>query len=328
MLLAEFLSALCATPQAQALTGHSVALAELAYDLTIDKFANLPSDQVASANGKRAGSDCRCYLQSFLDRMAKWKAGNPGADPLREEIAASRTLQRQVVRAFQRSCLEARRSCNPGRSRYAWHVDGRVLYVWVPAWMPGHERRDWLEANVENADPGRPGERRRVQSIIDERLGVPRQVRLDETSRTAASHPVSLPREHSVEGGVSVRGLAQVVAEEKAENLHLQRPAIRALGQPALRDLILRIFGDLGEGRYEEKRLARAFGLSRATLSRFAGSRWHPEPGSQPPDLWVNVAQTLASHQAFAEAAEEAGVWREVEAILEARPCVQEETGR
>ena len=74
---------------------------------------------------------------------------------------------------------------------------------------------------------------------------------------------------------------------------------------------------------YEEKRLADAFGISRATFTRFAGSRWKMDADGRVPDLWANTAQTLAAHAPFMEAAEEAGVWNNVELILANRHCPQ-----
>ena len=105
--------------------------------------------------------------------------------------------------------------------------------------------------------------------------------------------------------------------------------AIRALGKSRLKQLILRIFDELNEEAYEEKRLADAFGLSRATFSRFAGSRWKSHSSGQIPDLWANTAQTLAGHGRFVEAAEEAGVWDEVQKIVTGNRLTQiEETQR
>jgi hypothetical protein len=63
----------------------------------------------------------------------------------------------------------------------------------------------------------------------------------------------------------------------------------------------------LSEGSYEEETLAEMFGLNRATFSRFAGSQWRSS-GKTVPDLWRNLAETLARHSAFVETARQAGV--------------------
>ena len=119
-----------------------------------------------------------------------------------------------------------------------------------------------------------------------------------------------------IEQELQAHGLAKVVADEKAANIDLQRPAIRALGKLQLKQLILRIFENLAQEAYEEKRLADVFGISRTTFTRFAGSRWEAALARRVPDLWANTAQTLATHGPFMEAAQEAGVWDNVELVL------------
>ena len=83
--------------------------------------------------------------------------------------------------------------------------------------------------------------------------------------------------------------------------------------------MIRRIFLDLSDDRYNEAELARRFGLSKATVSRFAGSRWlerSRDGDVAVPDLWANTAHVLARYGPFVEAAEQAGVWKRVRAIL------------
>ena len=229
--------------------------------------------------------------------------------PLEGEMAAAQVLQHGVVRHFRLSCLEARRRSNPARSRYAWHVRGGALYLWMPNFMPGRRRRAWLEAHVEDPDPSMPGERRRVQRIVDEYLGIPAHVRME--SSAGLVDVGALAQKHGVCSAsqeLTVRDLARVVAEEKAENIHRQRRAIQALGAARLEELILHIFEDLAQGIYEEKLLAEAFGLSRPTFSRFAGSRWRDRPSGRIPDLWANMAQTLGSCGLFVDAAQKAAL--------------------
>jgi hypothetical protein len=112
--------------------------------------------------------------------------------------------------------------------------------------------------------------------------------------------------------------LAETVAGEKVNNLEGQRKAIRALGGPNLRILILRVFEDLSRECYRDSALADAFSLSKATFSRFAGSRWQTNSKSVVPDLWANTAKVLAHHSDFVEMAREAGVWPQIEVIVRA----------
>ncbi len=317
LLFVEFVDVLRDKAAIQKFAGHEWSVLERAYDLTIDKYTTLTDDGGNGVSVKRGGAGCRHHFQRVVDCMDTWKRGHPRADPLQVETAAARTLQRHVVRQFCRACMEARRGVNPARTRYAWPLPDGVIYVWMPAWLQRRKRREWLEMNVQDPDPSRPGEQRRAQDIIDDRLGVLRGTSLGSRadqipSRRPADHPMTWLIEHEV----TADGLAQVVADEKAHTLGQQRPAIQALGKPTLRRLILSIFEDMSEDRHNDSAVGQAFGLSKATFSRFAGSRWQSDSGGPIPDLWVNTARVLAYHGPFVEAAKEAGVWPQITRVL------------
>ena len=318
MLLAEFVDRLRGTPWAKKLAGGNHTILELAYDLTIDKFSNLPPGDWETAKTRGQGPDCRYYFRGFLRVAEAILEQKRITDPIQQEITAARVLQGRVVHHFRLSCLAARRKCNPARSRYVWSVKNGIIYVWMPTSISGRERREWLNSNVNNPDPRRPGERYRVQAIVDEQLGAAWHLSLDDKSDYVdGSKFAHEPLESLIDKEVSVRGLAKVVADEKVTNIRRQRPSIRALGKSTLKQLILHIFEDLSEETYKEGQLADSFGLSTATFSRFAGSRWRKTSQGQVPDLWMNTAEMLASHAAFTEAAEEAGVLGRVEQLLQ-----------
>jgi len=114
--------------------------------------------------------------------------------------------------------------------------------------------------------------------------------------------------------------LAKAVADEKAENIDFQRPAIQNLGVDKLRGLIHRIFESIAEGNLSAQTLAKRFGLSDATFSRFASTRWSHGQNlrfSNVPDLWSNTAQVLASNPDFVETAGRAGVLATISQITE-----------
>ena len=307
-------------------------------DITVDKFSRLPSiDEAGNSHLHKtsagSGPDCRPYFRAYLGRFdALQKAWSP-MSALQNEKAAARLLQNHVQRHFYLSILEARRRTNPTVSRYEWRLPGGSLYVWLPVMLRSWERRAWLEANIEDPDPYRRDEKRRVQDIIDARLAKGKRVDLEECENAGiiadASKPV-LP--FAVLYGVSTQGLASVVAEEKVASIECQRPAVRSLGPMRLRELILHIFDRLDSGEYNDGKIAARYSLSRATFSRFAGSRWKgTQPGGDgtgaPGDLWVNVAHVLAAHPHFAEAAKAAGVWPRVKKVVqECRPRVQRRT--
>ena len=319
LLLADFVHGLSLTQWARRLTTGVTSILDYARDLTIDRFTVLPQGFPPALPSRGGGPDCRRCFGAVLTRIGDWSKENPDAAPHQEEGAAAAILQKAVVRHFAYSCREARRDDNPADSRYAWSVNGGAIRVSMPRWMSGHRRRAWLEAHVDDPDPARPDEQERVQSIVDRELGVPHRVPLaDAEAGEWLGRPGAAPMDAAMAEEISLRGLPQAVADEKAgPRLDDQRPAIRRLGAANVRCLVLLIFEQLAEGRYEEKRIADAFGISRATLSRFAGSQWQAISGDAPPDLWANVAQVLASYEPFTEAAKQAGVWDQVQMTLQ-----------
>jgi len=321
MLFVDFMEELRTKPWVFKWTNHNQLVMENAYDITVDKFSHIPLDWESHEKPKKERPDCRYYFKAFLEMTADWKANASKENPVLEEIVAARIFQNLVARHFRLSCKEALRNSNPMMSRYAWPVNGSAIHVLMPVSMPGRIRGEWLNDHVQNPNPQRQGEKQRVQSIINERLGKPRHVALTRRIRQDVfSQSADTPLETLMEQEINVRGMANVVAEEKAECIMDQRPAIQALGKASLKKLICHVFDALSTDQFEEKRIARIFGLSRPTFSRFAGSRWQTDPSSKPPDLWRNVAQTLAGHAAFVEKAKEAEVWPQVQGILKEDP--------
>lgn len=307
-------------------------VADRAYSLTIDKFSSLPrgnsnvGDEEGNEAPTRRAVNCLNYLRPVLTLYRAIVAEKPEMGALQRETLISRLLERHVVRHFDLSIAECLRSANPFASRYEWKLDGRSLYLWFPIDFPGHARAAWLEANVEDPDPYRPGEKRRVQDSIDRRLAKGRHVYLEECENAGTAVSTSQSSlSFAVLYGISTEGLAKVVAEEKALNIQYQRPALKRMGATRLRDMILHIFDKLDSGEYNDGEIADRYSVSRASFSRFAGSRWQRADtghnGARIPDLFVNMAHILASHNDFVEAAKGAGVWPKVrEIVQECRP--------
>jgi len=116
---------------------------------------------------------------------------------------------------------------------------------------------------------------------------------------------------------LSATALSDVVAAEKAVNITAQRPAIRNLGPNKLKQMIHNVFESLLSEQYTESKIAGDFGISTATFSRFAGSRWSNsgteeiDPANVP-DLWRNTAHILANHSQFTDAARKSATWSRI----------------
>ena len=301
-------------------------LADCAYDLTIDKYSNFPSPikrpsepQERPLKGSRI--DCRKYYLAFLQAFARETKGKQIKSQSQEELEAGRILQRLVLRNFWWSRKECERG-TPFSIRYAWKVREATIYLWYPAHMTATEVKAWLHENVKDVNPRAPGEKKRIQSLIDQNLSRGYHVSLDEKdiARTLAARdePCSMDLQ---EGGMFGRNLADAVAKEKAENFQELRPAIREMGPDSVRRLITEIFSAIEQGDYDLTRIAGQYGISKATLSRFAGSSWFErKDGIQSvtvPDLWKNTAGVLAQNPVFLDTVLASGFEGRLKEVLE-----------
>jgi hypothetical protein len=173
----------------------------------------------------------------------------------------------------------------------------------------------WLEANIDSEDLSETFNRREIQKMIDTRLDMGGILSIEEPAGEMALRQKGT--ENGVESpfvGTTLEQLDQFVAQEKVDCISRQRRSIQQLGAENLKAMILKIFGDLRKEEYNDGEIAKLFGLSKATFSRFAGSRWRKGSERTVPDLWANTAQVIARHDLFAEAAVEAGFSRQVRA--------------
>ena len=295
--------------------------ADVAYNITLDKFSNLsgtPAIQCTEIHAstqekKPKGPNCRLYWKAFHDRLEAGLIKEPPKSELEQEARATALLKGFIWRHFLFSLLEAERTTNDFWSRYNWSIGDRSISVWLPKSLKGTERRKWLEKNIKDPDPERHGERDRIQAIISHRLVSMAFVPLQENIGKDPTDSII----RKISGGHEfISSLARFVADEKSGDIRNQRRSIRKMGKDNLHQLVLRIFVDLEAGEYQDQQVASEFGLSKATFSRFAGSQWHASENKAIPDLWMNTAQVLSTQPDFREAAIEAGVWNEVEKTL------------
>lgn len=301
--------------------GQDSVVVDQAYDLTLAKFFNLPSNVCATQTADSPdGPNCRYYYGAFYDYVTKKFRKQPPTGTVEAEIRAAEALRQMTVRHFYLSCLECRRRALKLVKRYCWTVNGNHLTIWLPVEMSASRCRVWLQDNVSDCDFSRPGERDRVQAIVDRRLARRRIFSLDDLQKTEVdTHITSAGKPLTYAEEISVIGLASAVAREKAENIDEQRPAIRRLGRARLKELIQAVFNALTQDGYCAERIATEFHLSNASYSRFAGCRWTRDMLSAVsiPDLWRNLAQVLAHHDDFVSLARQAGVWDRVRGIID-----------
>ena len=287
--------------------------ADLAYDMTVDRFSclgpeGLPDDSLHSPPEEAM---CHKYYRVYVAYIDK-RLGRADESELEQDHLEARAFQTLVRRHFYFSLNECSRS--GFMTRYVWRLPGGHLQLRMPRSIAGVKRAAWLEENIPDVDPERPGEKVRIQQIIDQKVGQRTLLPLDERQHVdidsyLGSAPV-IPGQDLMR--VSTDGLASTVAKEKAANLSSQRKAISKLGKKRLEALVVRLFNEIATGDLNLTKVATDFGISKATLSRFAGVNWDRNGnGSGMPDLWKNTAQVLGSDPDFRRAAKSAGEWNE-----------------
>lgn len=315
--LVEFVDQLRQSKPAWRWCNRNLDMLDKAYDLTVGKFSHLPDSKENHAPMKQQGPDCRLYYAAYIRHATKKIETESYASKVEKEGQMATLLQNFVIHHFRLSCLECNRMGAELNRRYLWKVNGATLSVRLPVQIPGSQCSKWLAENIGDVDPARAGERQRVQARIDQLATRQRIYSLDSIDSNEIVVPP--PRRSVTEQEIEIKGLAGAIADEKADNIEFQRPAIQKLGKNRLKKMILRIFESLADGDYEASEIAESAGISKATFSRFAGSRWstRTETGSKTtvPDLWHNTAEALAGYPAFVEAAQTAGLWKRIEQI-------------
>ncbi len=292
------------------------------YDLSLAKFANIPPGGASSLlepqgqtiEVKHSGVDCRKYYRGILKMLEKWRDANPGANDFEQEAAVGRIFQRMVVKHFKFSMAECRRVKHPFRRRYLWKIGNRHISLRYPVQISGRYIRQWLEKHITDPDPSRPGEKERIQFEVDSFFTRHPEIPLDDRwasyELAKGGHLLADGKEYAWMPK-KVDELMLTLAEEKTRNIDQMRPAIRDLGKNSLYQLIITIFDALYREKFEDNRIAKEFGLSKATFSRFAGSKWFTKlegGAAHIPDLWMNTAKILATSPDFMELATAAGI--------------------
>ena len=301
-------------------------IADCTYDLTLAKYFNFPdskneSDKFCGYSIKFTGVDCRNSYRAFLRKMHDKKVELKISSQAEEEFYAGRILQNLVYNNFYKSKLECIRLAS-SKTRYEWRVKGVKFTLSYPSYLSATRLKKWLEKNIEDIDPEKIGEQGRIQSMIDKNFKPGYQISMEDPNL-----PTMLSREKDNngmdwwEGYQFADNLAKAVAKIKVRNIYRLRSGIQKLGKEAVEQLILEIFKDLSEEQYNVSKMALKYGISKSTLSRFAGSRWfenlEDNKKIEIPDLWQNTVKILAENRAFMEMVLSTGYAGELKKVLD-----------
>jgi hypothetical protein len=309
---------------------YLINVTDEAYDLTLAKFNNIPSkyrdeltssDDTFDANGFTWGVDCRLYFKQLLKKIDKELSKKPIISETDIEDIIAKIAKRFVIRHFYISKRECERR-DTISIRYAWEVKGRLIYLFYPSHLTAKQFRKWLEDNIKDVNPDAPHEKNRIQEIIDQKYPRGRIVPDDDPEIAKELGKRDKNWLELKEGNQFLDGFRVHIAKEKSENLEELRPAIKILGKEGVYNLVNRIFTDMADEQYNLSEVARNFNLSKATLSRFAGSDWLKDADMEQlskadiPDLWINTARVLAGNPTLMEVVKYNGLADIIDDIL------------
>ncbi len=276
---------------------------DLVYDRTLQKFSVLkPQTETVSIDGPYCNNQ---YLH--LHNEISTRINQQIQSQIDEEIEVGRLFKKLVTKNIVYSWLEACRIAERAFARYRWQVQGENIELKRPSWMKGHAFRKWLEQNIDlnHLDRGD------IQEQINKRFGFGKHLNFDDLQERDTDVAVNPDPAEAEERAYLGKHLYIRVADEKAESIHQQRPAIRKLGREKVRQLVLRILDGYVEQGSKDIDIAKEFNLSKATFSRFAGRDWQKSKDGSAmvvPDLWLNMAKMIHRDPHFSEAAIRLGI--------------------
>lgn len=329
LLLPEFLLKLRnSLALASDLVNDQYELADCTYDLTLAKFWNLPKCPIKIDSGGGQPefgikTDCRNYYRQFLKEMQKKKNEGKIRTPGEEELIAGKVIKNLVYRAFLYSKLECMRR-TPFVVRYLWEIKGKRFYLWYPSYLTAKEFRGWLKENIGETVLAIPDAQKHIQGLIAANFKRGHHVPVD-TPGCLQNNDQNLKSGRSSfdqdDGPKFPYRLADAVAKEKGRNINKLRRGIAKMGRKTVEQMVLEIFSDLSVGDYNLTRTAKFYGVSKPTLSRFAGSKWFEKNEDDKqitiPDLWKNTARILSKNSAFMETVLTAGFGEILASVLE-----------
>ena len=302
---------------------------DAACDLLIDRFHNIPPEDAsltkeAAGDGERirhSRVDCGNYFRGCL-KVLERAVATAACGHLETELRTAQVVQGFVKRHLYLCLAEGLRHLNPLMSRYDWKVNGTAFRLWLPRTLEREERRRWLEEHIGDVDTSNPFERDRIQETIDRWFGGPRLRSLNGLESVLSSDEQSDDTADILTPDMgNSTSLKEFVAEEKAESIALQRPAIQRLGKAMLRALVRVIMDNFVSADKSDAEIAQQFGLALPTYSRFAGRDWWKKEADNAslviPDFYLNLASILARTPAFVQLAKRARVLDEAKKALE-----------
>ncbi len=266
---------------------------DLISDRTLQKFSVLKK-----YSEKIEGPYCNNQYNELYKLLTDYYKSEKTISQLDLELKAESCLKGMVIRHLKFSWLEACRKTNRLYQRYRWLLTGGAIELMKPIGIKGREFTKWLENNIENPDPSNKGEKYRIQNAVDNWFGHSSEI--DYESIAYSQHDKFDQYFYSER---YPEDFVTLVANEKSENINKLKPSIRLLGLNKLKKFIKEILDNIMYNENKDISIAKEYGLSKATYSRFAGKNWKNNNNGEVPDLWKNIAHIITSDPTFTEMA-------------------------
>lgn len=279
------------------------------YDCLVDRFIELP---------EKGSSAMKCIAQyrSILNKVGDTRH----MSELQQEKKIGRVFKETVTNHLFLCMREVIRSSNPFLTRYTWTRNGTTLMtLYRPTTVDVKEIKHWLDETFPDIDNKDPYFKEEVQKQLDEHFQRGAYIALDDDRGEDESHPYEIPV-HDDEYSEHPRyeDICERIVERKEQEFDQLRAGIRKLGIPRMKQLVRDILESVTDGAYNLSETAEKYGLSKATLSRFAGNTWESGDAASP-DLWENSMQVILQDTPMLEMAAEAGIKEALSVLMERR---------
>jgi len=282
---------------------------DLVYERTLQKFSVL---RPKNDNPIIEGPYCDNQYKRLYTKISEFENSQKDLTELYKEYEVEKIFQKQVIIHISYSWLESCRIKNRYYQRYTWKLKSRNIELKKPRWIEGNKFRKWLEKTFIDTNPNDSLVKEQIQKAIFSEFGFNRELRINNIGTNSIELSNNPDQNQKIDNEYIENHLYQKVADEKADNIHDLRPAIRNLGKKRVRKLVLKILYSYIENYYKDIEISKEFGLSKATFSRFAGSDWNKDntenKSLKVPDLWKNMASVIVADPYFCQAANEVGV--------------------
>ena len=281
---------------------------DLTYDRTLQKFSILKNQ-----SAKIEGPYCNNQYNELYKQLNNYLIINETISQLELELKVEHLFKAMVIRHINYSWLEICRITNRLYKRYRWELETGTIELKKPLGIGGRDFTRWLEKHIDSPNPTVGNEKYKIQKEIDDWFGHSSFIDFESIANTKQSENEFLEHERYPEDFPSL------IAIEKSKNIDKLRPSIKALGEIKVKEFVKKVLESILYNENNDVSIAKEFGISKATYSRFAGRDWKSNNNGEVPDLWGNIAKIVTSNPILIEKSISMGIKPVIDTILKSR---------